>query len=383
MTFRAEKQLSKFLSSDAMSDEFFMDIVERKLNISRDEFKLRLVLVTPATGKNENFVSVVFRAQIKIEFIQSKLRESIDVIIKALCVEEKIFEDFQVFQRERFVYENILEKFEQLWLEGAHEKIKFSPKCFKVEQDPYKIIVLEDMSRENFEVHDRKVGLNFENSLKVLKKLAKFHAAGAVSYQQVRRKKCLLKKTLKKTNFFLFFFLCFKTKTIDASLDRKISMKSLAGSGPIMTGFTKIFQTFSESVASFEGCEKFAERIAKWDIKKLLSAWMVVTKPMKCGFYTLNHGDLWTNNFLLSPSDVTFIDYQMTFYGTPSADVIYFFLTSVRDDIKTTHFDELVELYYHELITSLKTLSYDQIVPSLDELHDDMLEIAAFGEKHV
>jgi hypothetical protein len=37
---------------DYIDDEFFIDIVKNKLKIKQEDFKLRLVLLEPATGAN-------------------------------------------------------------------------------------------------------------------------------------------------------------------------------------------------------------------------------------------------------------------------------------------------------------------------------------------
>lgn len=174
-----------FLDSEAISDKFFIEIVENKLKIQRKEFKLRLVMLSPAIGKNENFVSVVYRAKIKVELLEAKEMQSVDVIIKALCNKHENFATLGVFQRERFLYENILGKFEKIWLD-AGEEIQFGPKCFKVDHDPFEVLVLEDLKSEMFVMADRKIGFDMQQTRFVLKKLARFHAAGASFYQQVR-----------------------------------------------------------------------------------------------------------------------------------------------------------------------------------------------------
>lgn len=180
-----DEQSNSFSNSDTIGDDFFIEIVESKLNIKRDKFKLRLVLLSPATGKNENFMSVVYRAKIKIEILETKERQSVDVIIKALLTTMKEFKEFSVFPRERFIYENVLTSFENIWLERAGEEIKFGPRSIKFETDPYEIIVLDDLKAEGYEMLDRKVGLNMEQSKLLLTKLAKFHAASAIRYQTV------------------------------------------------------------------------------------------------------------------------------------------------------------------------------------------------------
>lgn len=187
MTLRAEKQLTLFLDSDAIDGDFFCDIVENHLKISREKFHLRLVALTPATGKNENFMSVVLRASIKVRVVESHEKQSIDVIIKALLREtDEDVKDLGLFQRERFVYGTIIDRFQSIWLRIG-EKVQFAPNCLKVTQSPFETIILEDLRNKNYFVADRKAGLDLKQSEIVLKKLAKFHATGAVHLQEVLR----------------------------------------------------------------------------------------------------------------------------------------------------------------------------------------------------
>lgn len=181
-----DDQSNEFLNSEAISDDFFIEIVETKLNIKRDQFKLRLVMLSPATGKNENFVAVLYRAKIFIEFLDTKERKAVDVIIKALLSTLKEIKEWGVFPRERFMYQEVLSSFEKIWLQRAGEVVKFGPRSIKFESDPYEQIVLDDLKVEGFEMMDRKVGLTLEQTKMVLEKLAKFHAASVIRYQQVR-----------------------------------------------------------------------------------------------------------------------------------------------------------------------------------------------------
>lgn len=181
-----DEQSNLFLDSEALSDNFFNEIVERKLNITRDKFKIRLVLLSPATGKNENFVSVVYRAKIKIEVFETGARQSVDVIIKALLSVMKELKEFSVFPRERFVYENILSSYEKIWLDRTGKHISFAPRDIKFETDPYELIVLDDLKAEHYEMLDRQAGLNIAQTKLFLQKLAIFHATSAIRYQTVR-----------------------------------------------------------------------------------------------------------------------------------------------------------------------------------------------------
>lgn len=199
MTSRDE-QSNKFLDSDALSEKFFIEIVENKLNIKRDEFKLRLVLLSPATGNNENFLAVLYRAKIKIEIHATKERKHVDVIIKALLSTMPEMKEMGVFPHERFVYSNVLSSFEEIWLERAGEVVKFGPRMIKTETDPYEQIILDDLKAEGFEMMDRKVGLTLEQTKIVLTKLAKFHASSVIRYQKVKLVNLIL------DNIFIRFF---------------------------------------------------------------------------------------------------------------------------------------------------------------------------------
>jgi hypothetical protein len=180
-----DDQSEAYLNSDAVGDEFFIAIVEHKLKISRDKFKLRLVLLQPATGKNENFVSVVYRAKVKVELLETGERQSVDVILKVLLTTMELLKKFSVFPRERFIYDDVIASFEAIWQERAGETVKFGPDFIKSETDPYEIIVLDDLKAQQYSMLDRKIGLQLTHTKLALEKLAKFHAASAIRYQKV------------------------------------------------------------------------------------------------------------------------------------------------------------------------------------------------------
>lgn len=189
MTLRADQQLSLFLENDTIDGDFFSEIVEKSLKISREKFHLRLVALTPATGKNENFTSFVLRAAVKVQVFESKEKRSINVIIKALLDDsDENVKDLGLFQRERYVYGTIIDRFESIWQQHIGEKIQFAPACWKVTQTPYETIILEDLRSRNYFVVDRKSGLDLKQSEIVLKKLARFHATGAIYLLEVLRK---------------------------------------------------------------------------------------------------------------------------------------------------------------------------------------------------
>jgi hypothetical protein len=58
----------------------------------------------------------------------------------------------------------------------------------------------------------------------------------------------------------------------------------------------------------------------------------------------------------------------------------YFIISSIRDDIKIEKFDYLIEYYHSELVKNLETLKYPEAIPTLADIHIDMLEKGCFGE---
>lgn len=106
---------------------------------------------------------------------------------------------------------------------------------------------------------------------------------------------------------------------------------------------------------------------------------------MKCGFRVLNHGDDWLNNMMFKidsenkTTAVKLLDYQIAFWGSPIGDLFYFLMSSVKDEHKADSFDELVEFYHTELVESLQKLGFDGHIPTLSELHIDLLEKRQYG----
>lgn len=154
---------------------------------------------------------------------------------------------------------------------------------------------------------------------------------------------------------------------------------------PFIASFKAMYDAFVDSVRRGGDCYEYADKIDRWDFHRLMMVWEELGEPMKCGFLVLNHGDLWLNNMMFksdaegTPLDVSLIDYQAPFWGSPSSDIFYFLLSSVADDIKIAHFDELVEFYHSKLSESLKKLKYEQYIPTLEELNNDLLENGPFG----
>lgn len=154
---------------------------------------------------------------------------------------------------------------------------------------------------------------------------------------------------------------------------------------PFMQGFKRMLQAFADSINNYGDCDEAAAKVARWNFKKSSTVWLDVAVPMRCGFQVMNHGDIWLNNMMFRSDeagntvDVKLIDFQIAFWASPAADLLYFLLSSVADDIKIDHFDELIEFYHEHLTSALKQVTFDQHIPTLSELNEDLLEKGGFG----
>lgn len=174
---------------------------------------------------------------------------------------------------------------------------------------------------------------------------------------------------------------------ISDHLDRLSLMKNESMNTPeqfekSMFVFGTIHKIFVEAVEKC-GLPEIAQKISQWDPNALMGVFLLVAEPMRSGLKVLNHGDDWVNNILFKKDetgktiDAKFIDFQLSFWGSPANDLIYFLISSVQDEIKTTHFDDLIVHYHEELCASLKSLNYEKHIPTLAELHVDLLDKGA------
>ncbi|KAL7041206.1 hypothetical protein ACKWTF_000678 [Chironomus riparius] len=329
----------------------FIEILESKLTISREKFTFKSASLASASGKNGNFVSDIYRLSIKFD-LPGTDEQAIDVIMKVSFDIVSEIKQLSVFRREQLMYEDMIKSFEGIWTENGHDII-FAPKLYKVTEIPCEIIVLEDLKVDGYQMMSKKDGLDLEQTKLVLSKVAKFHAASAVR--------------LVKDN-----------KVINHCFNRVATHVKHLPDSPIISSMQRLFNKLIQVAQTFSS--DYSDKMTQWPLDILMDSYFDVAHPMKCGFMTLIHGDLWTNNILFQEDsdgksiDVKIIDYQISFWGSPNADLIYLLFTSVMDDVKVKHFDEIIEFYYRELRMSLEMVKYGGYIPTVEELKDDLMD---------
>ncbi|KAF7282399.1 hypothetical protein GWI33_002713 [Rhynchophorus ferrugineus] len=115
---------------------------------------------------------------------------------------------------------------------------------------------------------------------------------------------------------------------------------------------------------------------------------------------TMSHSDFWVNNIMIKPRPgqeplVKLVDFQMSSYKSLGSDLVFFMLSSVRNDVQKEYFDDLLRYYHDQFTGYLKkfkldlNFSYAEYLEELEEAakeheskHALSFTTIIFGEKN-
>ncbi|XP_001648774.2 uncharacterized protein LOC5564428 [Aedes aegypti] len=339
-----------YITKEYLEDVLRKDQCESSIRVK--DFSVKLAL-----GKGENYSSDILR--VKVNYVTgSNNHRTQSYIVKSSLVSEgmaDMLEEYDVFHREIAVYDNVMPRVEQMLTSIGYTK-KLAPTAHVVNSSHPKHFVFEDLGLQGFKSADRKQGLSYRQLEMVMEKIAKFHAATAVMFNQDE-------ETMKDHNY----------RNINEEVQH----------------FYPLFQ--NSMVACAEQAQKWpstATKIANklFDLEKTVI-------PKGCQVYTrdsstfnvLNHGDLWVNNVMYKfdsrgePIDSILVDYAVGFFGSPAIDLSYLLFTSSSDDVTTEQFDLLIQYYHSELVDCLAKLNYSKPMPTLLDIQVEMLRKGFVG----
>lgn len=103
-------------------------------------------------------------------------------------------------------------------------------------------------------------------------------------------------------------------------------------------------------------------------------------------FNTLIHGDIWVNNTMYTynahnePEKMMLVDFQFCCWTSPTIDLHYVMNTSLDEELRLHHQDELLQFYHSELSRMLTSLQYKKHIPTLHEFHVQFMENSFYGK---
>lgn len=284
------------------------------------------IIAESATGDGENYASILIRVKVILS-----TGNCISLIIKTITLDpvanDVLTGQFNVHDKEMFIYEKVLSKYEAVC------GFKLTPKVFEVNRAS-DAIIFEDLSAQGFILANRYNGLNDAHCKLVIESLAKLHAASIVLHT-------------KQTDIFEPFS--------DGIFNRKIKL--------LHNFFQAMLQACLEEVETWPGFEEIAKKLNELK-ENLIERGSSVFDYHSDETFVFLHGDLWTTNIMFTydedknPLEAKLIDFQMSSYGSPVIDLLYFIYTSAVPEIRYNKTEELLKFYSEKLGEALTQLGF-------------------------
>lgn len=319
---------------------------------------------TTGSSKGDSFISTLTR--FKVEFIASNCREPHQESYIAKTSYEgdpviaRIMKEFDVYNREMIMYNQILPQMAALLVEiGDDDKLFAETLHVDFKRSA---IIFEDLSASRFVVADRIAGLDESQARVTLRKLAKFHATAAVLNERM--------------------------PDILTNLQGGFLRRTNRAFEPFYKGMLDVCANFADSCVELGPYYK--EKLLK--LRPYVLEYAVRSFDHKNGhFFTLIHSDIWATNVMLlfekndenngtkNVKDARLIDFQFSNWSSPAVDLHYLINTSFESQLRLHRQDEFIQ-YYHEILTStLHSLTYGGHIPSLHELHIQLEDRRFYG----
>ncbi|GAB0087171.1 LOC111597534 [Sergentomyia squamirostris] len=334
---------------DFLNRDFFEKVLQS--DESDKALKINKFDIIPASKPGEHIASIMFKAIIDYTSRGKKVTGR-RLIVKTTPVEEGVRKDLlkehPLFDRETDMYTKVLPEMKKI-MKSIGDDEEMAAKIVYFGKDPV-VIILEDVTMSGYSMDP---GLqNFDNTIKILKKLAKFHA---ISFYMNDNK---------------------YAQILDLTKYEAV----------ISEDFMKNFQVF------FEGFESLKEQVDKWPGYEKVSKTLIdlntkfperLAKVYKSNpdYSILCHGDFHVKNMMFikngeSIEKTMFLDYQLSFWGSPAIDLIYV-IYAIADDEALARRGELLFTYHASFCEYLTRLGCLKKPPSLLDLNKEILDKGA------
>ncbi|XP_069679895.1 uncharacterized protein [Periplaneta americana] len=316
------------------------------------------VKIEVGSNKGDNYLGAIYRVQVdgkrvKNEFNQDTLRIIFKCLPQSKARREQM-ESSVYFKNEVNFYNRVLQEFLSFQREkGINSEDGFSctARCYRAlaevnemnVNDVEEVLVLEDLREKGYKMANRRVGLSVVHCQLVLEQLAKLHAFSFAMRDQRPEQFNSLKKSVNETLFttakregFEENVKCHEDKIEEALTTR------IPGDNIYTTRMHEFLKNFYDNML------------------------MCVDGAAADPYAVICHGDCWTNNMLFKfskndsePTDVAFLDFQLSRYASPVLDIAYFIFCCTDQTLRSKHYRHLLTKYYDTLAHFICQLGSD------------------------
>uniref|UniRef100_A0A182SEW4 CHK kinase-like domain-containing protein n=1 Tax=Anopheles maculatus TaxID=74869 RepID=A0A182SEW4_9DIPT len=265
-------------------------------------------------------------------------------------MKKELLDDEDFFGKEIRMYTRVLPEMGRL-MESIGEEYRY-PNLIFASTTPHTILILEDLSPQGWTMK----GLlkTFEDMQPTIDAIAKFHAASVV--MQANDPK------------FASDYRCTITDTM-------CSMRRMTDA--CFRSFVPFLRDTLELPELVEPVVRFHERIDD----SLRAAYATTDSCAN----VLIHGDFHFKNLLHLQAgeriaETMFVDYQMCSWSSQVVDLFYLTYMIPEQSVKTNHRDAIIYRYYGKFSSVLRRLNYGGVIPSLTELHAEILRKGELGK---
>ncbi|XP_034671202.1 uncharacterized protein LOC117903357 [Drosophila subobscura] len=295
-----------------------------------------------ASAKGDNYLGVVWRLRVPPD------RSLVVKLPPQNSVRRKQFFARPCFLRESQAYEEFLPlvaALQERWGVPEEERFRQHARCYHTRRDePNECIVLEDLCRSGFQLHDRFSDLPLQHAAMVMRAYAKLHAVSLAAKRQWPEK-----------------LLPFR-QLVDIFEQRR-------GDIALATYFENLKESALSALRS-PADDAYGLRLRAYFAR---GSYFELLLPLISGsncepFAVVCHGDCWNNNImyrLSQPLDLRLIDWQLMRYASPVTDLAYFLFTCTTRAFRQKHLQELLDEYHRQLGQQLTRLGecVEQLLP--------------------
>lgn len=319
--------------------------------------------ITAETGSNKGYVGILNRYRITED------GRELSLFCKFLPDDDERntrLNSYKLFKREVLIFKElfpIFQKFQEEHNIPVNDKEGFwsNPKgyyCHYDEEDPKKsVIVMEDLTINNFEGKDEFTPSDFDHTSKLFEELAKFHALSLA----IKQKKPELLEKFKHE------------KNIICEIMQSKSMKHIAPRNLMLVA--KLFQQEDE----------IREKLLSYKDDLWLKVAANLDEAALLPHSIICHGDVWINNVLYNYTDdkktiikdMKLVDWQNVHLGSIGAELAYYLYCCVDLKFRKSRHEELIQLYYNSMRQFLNKFEID--VEKVLPYETLKKEISAYG----